>query len=71
MGNQNIWIWLLCLDDLVHLAVETLLGVVGQTSYFVVIVPQLRREAAADPSLFKVVQEKRFYPHEVSVERGS
>ena len=39
VGNQNIWIWLLSLDDLVHLAVETLLGVVGQTSYFVVIVP--------------------------------
>ena len=71
MGNQNIGIWLLGLDKLVHLAVETLLGVVGQTSYFVVIVPQLRREAAADPSLFKVVQENWFYPHEVSVERGS
>lgn len=39
MGNQNIGIWLLGLDKLVHLAVETLLGVVGQTSYFVVIVP--------------------------------
>ena len=70
MGYQNIRIWLLRLDKFVHLTVETLLGVVGKTIDLVVHVPQLRWEVATDPSTIKVVQEKRFYPQEVSVEGG-